>query len=96
MILGVKQVMSLFSAGFAKKLFVESLDIRVVVGAADDLAFIFAVKTLHALFKQFCIAMEEGLSAAVDTAAGTCHDFDRLETILVGTNHFKNLTGIRT
>ena len=62
--------MSLFTARGTEELFVESLDIRVVVGAADDFAFIFAVQTFHALFKQSGIAVEEGLSAAVDATAG--------------------------
>ena len=94
MILGVEKVMSLFAAGSTQELIIESLDIRVFMGHTHGLAFIFAVKTFHAFVQKSGIAVEEGLTAAVDTTAGTCHDFDCLEAIFVSSDHVENFAGI--
>ena len=94
MILGMEQVVCFFTAGSTEELFVESLDIRVFVRAADDFAFVFGIETFHALFKQFGIAVQEGLTAAVDTAAGTSHDFDSLEAVFVSADHIENFACI--
>ena len=52
-IFGVQQVVSLFAAGSTQILFVELLDIGVLVRKTQGFAGIFRIKTLHALFKRY-------------------------------------------
>ena len=93
-IFGVEQVVSLLASGSSEILGIEFLDIRVFVRKTQSLAGILGIETLHALFKQRGVAMQEGLTAAVDTTAGAGHDFDSLETVGIGTDHVQNLAGI--
>ena len=86
--------MCFLTAGFAEVLIIERLDVGVVVGAAFDFALVLGVESLHALFEQGCVAVEEGLTAAVDAAAGAGHDLDRLETVLVSSDHLEDLAGV--
>ena len=79
--MGVKQVMSLFTSGFTEEFIIESLDVGVFMRKTQSLLFVFGVDTLHALFKERSITVEEGLTTAVDTAAGAGHDFDSLEAV---------------
>ena len=93
-VVGVEQVMSLLASGFTEELSIESLDIGVLVGKTQGLLFVLGVDTFHALFEERSIAVEEGLTAAVDTAAGASHDFDGLEAVGILTDHVKHLAGV--
>ena len=94
MIVGVEQVMCFLAAGLAQEFSVESFDITVLVRKTQSLFLILGVDTFHALFKERSIAVEEGLSAAVDTAAGTSHDLDCLEAVGILTDHIQHLAGV--
>ena len=93
-VVSMKQLVSLFASGFTEELSIESLDVGVLVRKTQSLLFILGVDTFHALFKERGIAVEEGLSAAVDTTAGAGHDFNSLEAVGILTDHVKHLAGV--
>ena len=68
--MSVEQAVSLLAAGFTQELSIESLDVGVFVRKTQSLFLILGVDTFHALFEERSIAVEEGLTAAVDTTAG--------------------------
>ena len=103
----MQQFMSLVGIRFAEELFVQFNDLRVVVGLAQDLAFVFAVQGLRALFLVgvedviFFIRQEAfadvRLAAAVDTAARAAHDLDELILGLAGADLIEeNAGGLHT
>ncbi len=95
-IAGMQQFMGFVGVRFAKELFVQFDDLRVVVRLTDGLAFVFAVQSLRALFLVGIddviifvgqeAAADVRLAAAVDTAAGAAHDLDELILGFAGTD----------
>ena len=90
----MQQMMRFLAARLAEEFLVESLDVRVLMGETQGLAFVFRIDALHPFFEQSGIAVQIGLAAAVDAAAGARHDLDRLEPARFAADEFEHLAGV--
>ena len=60
-----------------------------------SLSTVFRVEPFHAAGQRLgALALDEGLAAAVDAAAGAGHDLDRLEARAVGADHLQRLARV--
>ena len=73
----MQQIMALMRQRLAKKLFVNLLNLRVLMGTAHKTLLIIRIKTGHTLGPHFLIG-EIRLTAAADAPALAGHDFDEM------------------
>ena len=82
------------SAGFAEELFVECLNVGILVRLAQRFGGVFGVEGLGTPFQKLFVAPVIGLPAAVDAAAGTGHDFDGVVGRSAGADLFDQPAGV--
>jgi len=90
--------MSLVAAGLAEELLVSQLDSRALVGLAHSLAGILAIEGVSTQGAQIHVVSDgsglDGLTAAVDAAAGAAHDLDEVVASLACTDVVQQLGNI--
>ena len=94
----VEQAVSLGFAGCLQIFVVEHLADRAFVRAAHVVLFVRIVEDCGAQTLEVHIVADgvalDGLAAAVDAAAGACHDLDEEIFLLSGSDHINDLAGI--
>ena len=73
----MKQVMGSFPQGLPEKFFVQPENLRIFVGFANALPFVFAIDGLDAC-QAGGIVGDARLTAAADASSRTCHDFNEM------------------
>ena len=94
----MQQVVGLLASGLAKISGIEFLDSRILMGLADGVSCIAVVENLSSESPNIgsiaYIAWLLRLSAAVDAAAGTSHNFNKVVVSFAGLYFIKQLSGI--
>ena len=89
----VQKLVSLMASGFCQKFFIQKFNIGVLVALADCRALILAVQSARTQFLDILCHLNprgnDRLSAARYTAAGACHNLDKVIVRLSVTDAFE-------
>ena len=91
-------MMCLFASGFTEVLFVQLDDRRILMRLADGQRLVLSIQSLCTdradIGEVLDSSRDKGLSAAVDTAAGAGHDFNKLVICFAVADSGQQLLGI--